>query len=59
VARDFTAERPGEKMVGDITYIPTSWIQPVVATPTFIKVRVQILNDQVDLDGVSASGVFV
>lgn len=23
VARDFTADRPGEKMVGDITYIPT------------------------------------
>ena len=23
VSRDFTAERPGEKMVGDITYIPT------------------------------------
>ena len=28
VARDFTAERPGEKMVGDITYIPTwqGWV---------------------------------
>ena len=23
VARDFTAERPGQKLVGDITYIPT------------------------------------
>jgi transposase InsO family protein len=28
VARDFTAERPGAKMVGDITYIPTwqGWV---------------------------------
>jgi putative transposase len=28
VNRDFTAERPGEKMVGDITYIPTwqGWV---------------------------------
>jgi putative transposase len=28
VSRDFTAERPGEKMVGDITYVPTwqGWI---------------------------------
>lgn len=28
VARDFTAERPGQKMVGDITYVPTwqGWV---------------------------------
>lgn len=28
VARDFTAQRPGQKMVGDITYIPTwqGWV---------------------------------
>jgi transposase InsO family protein len=28
VARDFTADRPGQKMVGDITYIPTwqGWV---------------------------------
>ena len=26
--RDFTAERPGEKLIGDITYIPTweGWV---------------------------------
>lgn len=30
VNRDFTAEAPGEKMVGDITYIPTGegWLYP-------------------------------
>lgn len=32
VARDFTARRPGEKMVGDITYIPTWEGWPYLAT---------------------------
>jgi putative transposase len=33
VARDFTAEKPGQKMVGDITYIPTweGWLY-IIAT---------------------------
>ena len=32
VQRDFTADRPGVKFVGDITYIHTSWIPAIVAT---------------------------
>ncbi len=32
VARDFTAAAPGEKMVGDITYIPTWEVWVFLAT---------------------------
>lgn len=30
--RDFTADEAGTKLVGDITYVKTSWIPAVVAT---------------------------
>jgi transposase InsO family protein len=35
VRRDFTAERPGQKLVGDITYIPTwqGWLYLATAMP--------------------------
>ena len=35
VNRDFTAERPGQKMVGDITYIPTweGWVYLATRDP--------------------------
>jgi putative transposase len=35
VNRDFTAEKPGQKMVGDITYIPTweGWVYLATAMP--------------------------
>jgi transposase InsO family protein len=39
VARDFTAERPGVKLVGDITYIPTwqGWLYLVTVIDCFNK----------------------
>jgi putative transposase len=34
MARDFTADAPGQKMVGDITYIPTweGWLFPLATS---------------------------
>jgi putative transposase len=39
VARDFTAEKPGEKLVGDITYIPTweGWLYLATVIDCFNK----------------------
>jgi putative transposase len=32
LGRDFTAQRPGTRLVGDITYLRTAWIPSIVAT---------------------------
>ena len=42
VSRDFTAERPGEKMVGDITYIPTAegWVYLATVIDCYSKMVV-------------------
>ena len=53
VARDFTAERPGEKLVGDVTYKNQIW-----AVPQFYQSPAIVLNTTVmDAAGVKADEI--
>jgi putative transposase len=61
VARDFTAERPGVKLVGDITYIPTweGWLYLATVIDCFSKevigwsmashMRTELVTDALDM----------
>jgi putative transposase len=61
VCRDFTAERPGVKLVGDITYIPTwqGWLYLATAIVCFSKevigwsmaehMRTELVTDALDM----------
>jgi transposase InsO family protein len=61
VARDFTADRPGVKLVGDITYIPTwqGWLYLATVIDTFNKevigwamaehMRTELVTDALDM----------
>lgn len=61
VARDFTAERPGVKLVGDITYIPTwaGWLYLATVIDCFNKevigyamadhMRTELVTDALDM----------